>query len=189
MKTLNVSLSSKLARFVFLVLALLSFRAAYADTAKEIDASVDAAIADFRKGVKGADEYLASAKGVLVVAEVKKVGLIVGGQWGEGALRIHDKTVDYYKMEAGSVGLQAGYQKANYLFVFLTQEALNEFRSGKGWAAGVDAGVTVVDGSVGTSIDTLKAKSSVVAFIFGKEGLMGGYSLKGQKLTKFKPGN
>jgi len=178
---------TKFVRLASLLLALVTAGAAQAATTREINASADAALADFRKNVKGADEYLAAAKGVLVIPEVKKVGLVVGGQWGEGALRINGKTAAYYKMKAGSVGFQAGYQKANYLFIFLTEEALKTFRSGKGWDAGIDAGVTVVDESVGASIDTLKAKSSVVAFIFGKEGLMGGYSLKGQKLTKFTP--
>ncbi|MDO9596098.1 MAG: YSC84-related protein [Azoarcus sp.] len=169
------------------LLTFLAVGAAQADSAREIDAHADAALSEFRKSVKGADEYLAAAKGVLVVPEVKKVGLVVGGQWGEGALRIDGKTVDYYRMTAASVGFQAGVQQANYLFVFLTEEALSTFRKGKGWDAGIDAGVTLIDESVGASVSALKAKSSVVAFVFGKEGLMGGYSLKGQKLNKFKP--
>ena len=178
---------SKFVRFASMLLALATTGIAQADSAPQIDTSVDAALAEFRRSVKGGDEYLAAAKGVLIVPEVKKVGLVVGGQWGEGALRIKDKTEAYYKMTAASVGFQAGYQQANYLFVFLTETALKEFRAGKGWDAGIDAGVTVVDESVGASVDTLKAKSSVVAFIFGKEGLMGGYSLKGQKLSRFTP--
>lgn len=176
------------ARVFALLMAMLPVAGiARGDTAREIDSSADAALTEFRRTVKGADEYLAAAKGVLVVPHVKKVGLIAGGQWGEGTLRVGGKTVAYYKMTAASVGFQAGYQEANYLFIFLTGEALQKFRTGKGWDAGIDAGVTVVDESIGASVDTLKAKSSVVAFIFGKEGLMGGYSLKGQKLTQFEP--
>jgi lipid-binding SYLF domain-containing protein len=34
--------------------------------------------------------------------------LIAGGQYGEGALRIQGKTVEYYSIAAGSFGLQAG---------------------------------------------------------------------------------
>jgi lipid-binding SYLF domain-containing protein len=179
------TLRTRMAASLMVALALTGI--ARADTAREINASTDAAVADFRRTIKGADDYLAAAKGVLVVPHVKKVGLIAGGQWGEGALRVKGKTVAYYKMTAASVGFQAGYQEANYLFIFLTDESLKKFRTGKGWDAGIDAGVTVVDQSVGASVDTLKAKSSVVAFIFGKEGLMGGYSLKGQKLSRFEP--
>jgi len=187
MNSHKITVLSTLPRLITVFLVMLLHGAAYAGTATEIDANVNAALSDFRKNVKGAEEYLNSAKGLLVVPQVKKVGFIVGGQWGEGVLKIGGKTVSYYKMEAGSVGFQAGYQKANYLFVFLTQAALDEFRSGKGWAAGVDAGVTVVDESIGASADTLKGKASVLAFIYGKKGLMGGISLKGQKLKKFNP--
>lgn len=166
-------------------LSFLPIGAAHAKSGKEIDASVDAAMAQFKKEIKGADEYLAAAKGMLVMPEVKKVGFVVGAQWGEGALRVDGKTVDYYKMEAGSAGFQAGYQKANFVFMFLTQEALDNFRAGKGWSAGVEAGITVVDASTpALSAGTLKSKSSVVAFGFGKEGLMGGWSAKGTKFSK-----
>lgn len=176
-------------RAVLAVLALSFFLlpvgAAHADSAKEIDARADAALQSFRKEVKGAEEYLKAAKGALIMPDVKKVGFVVGAQWGEGALRVDGKSVDYYKMEVGSAGFQAGFQKADFVFLFLTQEALDSFRASSGWAAGVDAGITVVDASTPTmSADTLKSKSSVVAFAFGKEGLMGGWSGKGTKFTK-----
>ncbi|MCU0842252.1 MAG: YSC84-related protein [Thiobacillaceae bacterium] len=172
-----------------LLALLLPVGAAQAKSAQEIDAQVDAALADFRKGTQGADEYLASAKGVLVMPQIKKVGFVVGARWGEGALRVGGATVDYYKMEAGSLGFQAGYQEASFLFIFLTQEALDNFRHSKGWTAGVEAGITVVDEGFGGDLNTLKEKASVVAFVFGKKGLMGGYSFKGEKFTKFAPGN
>lgn len=164
---------------------LLPLGAAHAKSTKEIDASVDAALARFKKDVKGADDYLQGAKGVLVMPDVKKVGFVVGAQWGEGALRVGDKTVDYYKMDAGSAGFQAGFQKTNFVFLFLTQEALDSFRAGNGWSAGVGTGITVADMSTpGLSLDTLKSKASVVAFAFGQKGLMGGWSARGTKFTK-----
>lgn len=166
---------------------LLPVGVAQAKGTGEIDASVAAALQSFKKEVKGANDYLAVAKGVLVMPDVTKVGLVVAAQWGDGALLVGGKTVDYYKMEVGSAGFQAGYQKANFIFIFLTQEALDSFRASSGWGAGVDAGITVVDASTPTmSVDTLKSKSSVVAFVFGKEGLMGGWSGKGTKFTKLK---
>jgi lipid-binding SYLF domain-containing protein len=174
-----------IARFFLMVFAILPLGMAQAESAKVIDVQVGEAVEQFRKTVKGAGQYLEAAKGVLVIPEVKKAGLIVGGQWGEGALKVDGKTVSYYQLQAASVGFQAGYQTANYMFIFLTNEALNEFRKAKGWGAGFEGGVTVVDESIGFSLDTLKAKSSVIAFIYGKEGLMAGGSLKGQKLTEF----
>jgi lipid-binding SYLF domain-containing protein len=160
---------------------------AHAKGAQEIDASVDAALAGFKKEVKGANEYLAAAKGVLVIPDVKKVGFVVGAQWGEGALRTGGKTVDYYKMEAGSAGFQAGYQKASFVFLFLTQDSLDKFRASEGYEVGVETGVTVMDSSTpAMSASTLKSQSAVVAFSFGKEGLMGGWSAKGSKFTRLQ---
>ena len=164
---------------------LLPMGVAHAKSPREIDANVNAALARFKSEVKGANDYLAAAKGVLVMPDVKKVGFVVGAQWGEGALRIRGKSVDYYKMEVGSAGFQAGYQKATFVFLFLTQEALASFRASDGWSAGVETGITVVDASTpAMSADTLKSTSSVVAFAFGQEGLMGGWSVKGMKFTK-----
>lgn len=176
----------RLRAFLFLCALTLSLASvdACAKTEEEIDASVDAALAQFRNDVKGADDYLNSAKGVLVVPNVKKAGLVIAGQGGEGALRIDGKTVAYYDLSAASLGFQAGYQEANLLFLFLTQEALDQFVASKGWVAGADAGVTVVDVGTGLSPDTLRAKSSVIAFAFGKRGLMAGWSVKGTKLTR-----
>jgi lipid-binding SYLF domain-containing protein len=173
----------------FLTVLALSFfllppGVAHAKGEKEIDASVDTALQGFKRDVKGGDEYLKAAKGVLVMPEVKKAGFVVGAQWGEGALRVAGKSVAYYKMEAGSVGFQAGFQKANFIFIFVTQDALDRFRASKGWTAGVDAGITVVDASTGFSMDTMKAKDPILAFVVGKEGLMAGWSAKGTKFTK-----
>lgn len=164
---------------------LLPLGIAQAKTAKEIDVSVNVALQTFIKDVKGAEDYLKAAQGTLVMADVKKVGLVVGGQWGEGALRVGTKSIQYYKMSVGSVGFQAGYQEANFVFLFLTKDALERFHASDGWSAGVEGGITVIDASTPTmSVDTLKSKSSVVAFVFGKQGLMAGWSAKGTKFTR-----
>jgi lipid-binding SYLF domain-containing protein len=168
-----------------LSLFLLPLGTAQAKSPEEIDVSVRYALQTFIKDVKGAEDYLKNAKGVLVMADVKKAGLGVGAQWGEGALMIGPKTVDYYKMQAGTIGMQAGYQDLNLVFVFLTDEAVNSFRASGGWTAGMESGIVVVDASTpDLSLGTLKAKSSVVAFAFGKAGLMAGWSARGTKFSK-----
>lgn len=158
---------------------------ARAGSGREIDASVDKALELFRKDVKGADDYLKGAKGVLVVTDVKKVGLVVGAQWGEGALRTGTTTLGYYRMQVGSVGMQAGYQNAQLVFLFLTQQALDDFRVSEGWGAGLESGITIVDASTPTlSLDTLRGKAAVVGFVIGKQGLLAGWSAKGMKFTR-----
>ena len=74
---------------------------------------------------------------MLVIPNIVKAGLGVGGEYGEGALRIGGKTVAYYSLAAGSVGIQIGAQKTNLVLVFRQDEALKKFRASSGWKAGV----------------------------------------------------
>jgi lipid-binding SYLF domain-containing protein len=103
--------------------------AAYAATAKEIEVSVDVALERFHKDVKGATEFSKVAKGLLILPNVVKAGFLVGGEYGEGALRIGGKTVDYYNIAAGSFGLQIGAQKKDIIIAFMTDESLDKFRA------------------------------------------------------------
>src|SRR5215472_10492811 len=88
-----------------------------AKTAQEIDASVSAALARFDQQVKGGSEFLASAKGVLVLPEVVKAAFVFGGQYGEGALRVRDQTFGYYSYGGGSWGASIGIQKKDIILV------------------------------------------------------------------------
>lgn len=178
--------------YSFLSFLLVSFALAVAlparaETAAEIDAKVAASLNKFRKHIQGADDYLSAAKGVLIIPDVRKVGFVVAAQWGTGAMQVGGRNVGYYKMEAGSAGFQAGYKKADYVFVFFTEHALNRFRSGKGWEVGADAGLTFVEVGTGVGVDTLKSQNAVAAFSFAQEGLMGGWSAKGTKFTRINP--
>ena len=159
---------------------------ALAKTAIEIDTSVDVALEQFQKDVKGADEFLASAKGVLVLPNVVKAGFVVGGSYGEGALRIGGKTVDYYNTAAASWGFLAGAQSVRVIIVFMQEDALNKFRASQGWEAGVDGSVTLVNVGAAGTIDTTNIKDPIVGFVFGNKGLMADLSLTGTKYTKIQ---
>ena len=157
---------------------------ATAKSAEEIDIEVDAALERFRTEVGGADEFLAKAEGVLVFPAVYKAGIGIGGEYGEGALRVGGKTVEYYSTAAASIGLQLGAQAKTVIIVFLNAEALSRFRASSGWKAGVDGSIAVVEWGAGESLDTIEIKDPIVAFIFGNKGLMFNLSLEGSKFTK-----
>src|SRR5262245_26435097 len=84
--------------------ALVVPSASHAATAQAIDASADKILAKFKETHQGADAALNQAKGVLVFPEIVKAGFIVGGSYGEGALRIGGPSVAYYSIGSGSVG-------------------------------------------------------------------------------------
>jgi lipid-binding SYLF domain-containing protein len=157
---------------------------AHGMTAKEIDGSVDVALERFEKEVKGATELLQKAKGVLVFPMVIKAGVGIGGEYGEGALRIGGKTVDYYNTASASVGIQMGIQGKTVILVFMEEEALRKFRESWGWEAGVDGSVALIKLGAGGSIDTTNIKDSIVGFVLGQKGLMYNLTLEGSKYTK-----
>jgi lipid-binding SYLF domain-containing protein len=157
-----------------------------AATAKEIDVSVDVALENFDKHVKGGKEFLKAAKGVLVFPSVFKAGIGIGGEYGEGALRIGGKTVDYYNTAAASFGFQLGAQKKTIILVFMQQGALKKFRASSGWEAGVDGSVALIEIGAGGSIDTTNIKDPIGAFVLGQKGLMYNLTLEGSKYTKLK---
>jgi len=169
---------------VFGLLATVS----YAKTKGEINSSVNAAMKRFKKNVKGASEYLKVAKGVLVMPNITKAGFIVGGQYGQGAMKVGGKTVDYYSLAAGSVGWQIGAEKYDMVIIFVTEEALKKFRTSEGWEAGADAEVTMIAAGADVPVSTMVSQHPIMGFIIDQKGLMAGVSIKGAKFTKIKPG-
>ncbi len=169
-----------------LAVGVLATPRAFAASAEEIDVKVDAALQTFRQKVGGADEFLASGKGVLVFPSVFKAGIGIGGEYGEGALRIAGKTVDYYSTASASIGFQLGAQAKTVIIVFMQEDALDKFRNSSGWEAGVDGSVALVELGAGGSIDTTNIKDPIVGFVFGNKGLMYNLTLEGTKITKLK---
>src|SRR5208282_3090582 len=171
--------------FIF-SLSLLS-GVSYAKTKGEINAGVIAAMERFKERVKGSSAYLKGAKGVLIMPGITKAGFVIGGKYGQGALMVGGKTVDYYSLAEGSVGWQIGAEKYDMVILFMTDEVLNKFRKNKDWEAGVDAEITLIDTGAAVSVETLRSQHPIAGFIFDQKGLMGGVSLKGAKFTRIHP--
>ena len=172
---------------VFIIVLLIApnfSHVAQAATAKEIDVSVDVVLDRFKNDVKGAEGYLASAKGVLVLPNVVRVGFFFGGEYGEGALIVDGKTVDYYSTTGGSLGLQIGAQSKHIVIVFMEEDALTKFRNSLGWRAGIDGSVVFIDYGAGAAVDSDNVQHPIVGFVFGLKGLMANLSLEGAKFTK-----
>lgn len=154
--------------------------------AQKIDARVDATRDYLFSRYPGTQSLAKSAKGVLYMPLVTEVGFGVGGSYGRGALRINDVTVDYYSATSASIGFQIGAQQYAHAIFFLTEAALQSFRSSNGWAAG--AGVTYATPVQGATIgkDTTEL-DPVVALIFGQQGLIAGATLQGVKYSRVIP--
>ena len=159
---------------------------ALAASAAEIEASSDTALERFYSEVREGKKLAKDAKGVLVFPAVFKAGFGLGGEYGEGALRIKGKTVDYYNTAAASLGFQIGVQKKTIIILFMEPSALDKFRFSSGWKAGVDASIAIVAVGAGGAMDSSKYKEPILGFIIGQKGLMYNLTLEGAKFTKIR---
>jgi lipid-binding SYLF domain-containing protein len=149
-----------------------------------INADVDSTLARLYATVNGSRELVSKARGVLVFPSVISAGFFVGGQYGEGALRVGRRTTGYYNTVTGSFGLQIGAQSKAIIFLFMTKEALDKFRNSEDWAVGVDATIAVLKMGANGNLDTSTATAPVQAFVLTNAGLMAGVSLEGTLVTR-----
>ena len=158
-----------------------------AQKSAKIDAAVTTATSKLLADSSAAAALAKTAKGILMFPSVKKAGFMIGGQYGEGSLRVDGKTVGYFKTTAASFGLQAGGQKFGYAMFLMNDKALNYLKESDGWEVGVGPSFVVVDEGKARSMTTTTAKDDIYVFFFGQKGLMGGLGLQGSKISKFDP--
>jgi lipid-binding SYLF domain-containing protein len=150
----------------------------------EIDAAVDNAITKLNSTASDARELESKAVGFLVIPKVVSAGFVVGGSYGQGALREHGVTTGYYSVGSGSVGLLAGAETRAMYILFMTKESLDKFKASKGWTAGVDASVVVATAGANAQGTTQTAKAEVVGYVLESAGFMANLSLDGTKFNK-----
>jgi len=171
----------KLAMLFALMLLSVSLQA---KTAVQIDMEANTTLKEFSKVIKGADNLLKEAKGILIFPAVIKAGVGIGGEYGEGVLRVNGKSVQYYSTASASIGFQFGAQKKSIVIIFLTDKALNDFRRKNGWEVGVDGSIALVKVGINSDISTTTLNKPVIGFVFGTKGLMYNLTLEGSKFTK-----
>jgi lipid-binding SYLF domain-containing protein len=157
---------------------------ASAASAAELNRDAAAALKQLYDSEPAAKALGAKAKGILVFPSIIKAGFIVGGQYGEGALRKGDKTVAYYNTVAASYGLQAGAQSFGYALFFMTDSGLKYLDQSGGWEIGTGPSIVVVDQGKAGALTTTTAQADVYAFFFDQKGLMAGLGLQGSKISR-----
>jgi lipid-binding SYLF domain-containing protein len=156
------------------------------ETQREISAGYRSTLDRLYETTPGSRELVAKARGVLVFPKVYAAGFVVGGEYGEGELRVGNATDGYYRTTTASVGLQIGAQSRSLVFLFMTQDALDKFRAGKGWAGGVDASVAVLKLGANGAVDVNAAGAPTVAFVMTNAGLMANLNIEGTKVTRIE---
>src|SRR5215510_10920026 len=155
-----------------------------AATGPEINSSVSATLDHFYRQVPGSQGLAARAAGGLVFPTVLKAGVGIGGEYGEGAMRVGGRTVAFYNVLSASIGFQLGAQARSVIIMFMTPQALDNFQRIDGWRVGVDGSVVLVVVGAGGSVDTDKIINPVVGFILDSKGLMYNLTLEGSKISR-----
>lgn len=183
---MHVFRSQMLSLALAVMMSMVAAGHALAASAADLEIDVSATLARFYNNVAGGHELVARAAGVLVFPSVVKAGIGIGGEYGEGALRIGGRTEGYYNTISASVGFQLGAQARSVIIIFMTPDALGRFWRTDGWKVGVDGSVTIVTVGVGGSIDTNQLKKPVLGFILDAKGLMYNLTLEGSKISRVR---
>ena len=153
----------------------------------EIDSAIENSLKRFTEEIQGGDAYLEGARGVLVIPRMWKAGVLIGFEFGEGALIVDDIKVQYYKALTTSLGIQVGVGSKDLIILFFDDTAMDNFLYSSGWEVGVDGAVALgTIGAAGAS-DTITIKDPIIGFVFGQKGLLAGVSIEGTKFTKIWP--
>jgi len=160
---------------------------AAAATAAEITRDVQEAERRLR-GMDNAAPLFEHARAVLVFPRIVQGGFIVGGQYGEGALRRDGDITGFFRIVGASFGLQAGAQTQGLAMFFMTDEALRNLDRADGWEIGTGPSVVALDRGVQANVTSTTLVEPVYAITFGQQGLMAALALQGTKITRFTPG-
>ena len=182
----QVNHMTKLLGFFYIFILLFGANS-NAKSSLEIDAAIESAIDRFTNEIQGAQTYLDGARGILVIPKMIKAGLVLGLEYGEGALVVDNIKVQYYRAFSGSLGLQLGIGSKDLIILFYDDEAMDDFLYSSGWQVGVDGSVALLDMGAGGSLDSTESQDPIIGFVFGHKGLIAGLSLEGTKFTKIWP--
>lgn len=133
------------------------------------------------------DKLLDEARGIVVVPDSLKVGLVLGGRRGHGLLSVKNpdgtwSNPSFVKLTGGSIGFQAGVQSADIVLVFRSDRGLDNIVNGK-VTLGADAGVAA--GPVGRNASTAtdgQLKAEIWSWSRAR-GLFAGIALDGAVLS------
>lgn len=156
---------------------------------REANDTVMAATQAFQDYTDAAEEnipqsILRDAVGIMIVPDVIKAGLIVGGSHGTGVVLAKNgnewSLPVFASITGGSLGAQVGVESSDLVLVFNQKESLDELMEGGDFTLGADA--SVVAGTTGAKSNVSTQDAAVIAYQ-NTNGLFAGLSLTGSVLT------
>ena len=182
-----MKITAKFFSLLTLCLTLILSTELSAKSMNEIDAAIESSLTRFTEEIQGGDSYLEGARGVLVIPRMWKAGVLIGFEFGEGALIVDGVKVQYYKALTTSLGIQVGVGSKDLIILFFDDTAMDNFLYSSGWEVGVDGAVALFTRGAAGASDTITFKDPIIGFVFGQKGLIAGVSIEGTKFTKIWP--
>jgi lipid-binding SYLF domain-containing protein len=168
----------------FILIFLTSIGIAQAAPEKAPDEDARAALNALYESSPAAKALGEKAKGILVFPDIRKAAFIVGAQSGHGVMFANGKVTGHYRADGVLAGLEAGAQSFAYVMFFMSDNALRNLRSTKGFEIGADPNIVIVDAAAAKEISTTTTQADVYGYVFNQKGLMGGIALQGLKITR-----
>jgi len=139
------------------------------------------------------DSLLKRARGVLVIPSYYKASFIIGGSFGDGVLMKRNEEgmfgdPAFYRMTSGSIGLQAGMQSAEIIFIILTDNGMQAVLDDE-FKIGANVGISI--GAIGAGAEaatTTNVGNDIVAYS-RNTGLFAGSSFEGSVIKPRKDWN
>ncbi len=182
----HIALALGLAAALPLAAATAPAAQAQTSSANDLDRDAARALDKLYRSNPAAQAIGQKAGAILVFPNIVKAGLVFGGAYGEGELRSGSKVDGYYNSVTASWGFQAGAQSYGYVVFLMTPKAVKYVHNSQGWEVGVGPTIVVVDQGVARNLSTSTLKDDAYAFIFDQQGLMGGVSLEGTKISRIR---
>lgn len=143
----------------------------------KIIADAEEAKAAFLKDDPSMSDLFGSAYGYIILPNVGKGGLLVGGAAGNGTVHQGGELVGFAKMTQVTIGFQLGGQTYSEVVFFEDEKAFNRFKENK---IEMSAQVSAVAAASGASANA-KYVEGVAVFTRTKGGLMYEASVGGQQ--------
>lgn len=137
-------LRSMIARLALLLLPLAP-PAAAADEVADEKARLDEAMGRLVEAAPIVERLRDEAAGMLLLPNVTRAGLLLGGAYGEGVLLVGGEPAGGYAVADASIDFEVGAKVTTEALFFMTAAALARFRRGEAWIAGESGEVALVD--------------------------------------------
>jgi len=178
-----------LSQILILLLALttLSMASIKDKSASEIESDANSALSKFYSEVAGSKAYLQKVKGYVVFPDVVEAGFFIGGKYGEGVLRIKDKSQGYYSITSASAGMLAGGAKYSLVIAITSDEALKKFMTDDDWESEIDVNMAMAKWNSEEELDDIDFGTDMIGFVFDSKGMLGNFTLEGTRFKKITP--